>query len=369
MPKGRLGSIDFLRGVASLAVVVYHVFAMGLFNAAFDPARSLVETLYKIPISFGYTGVYLFFVISGFCIHLRWAKARAFNKTDFSLNFAAFWRRRMIRLYPAYLATLAVGLGIAYYKGVLDFTPFFYWDLVSHLLMLHNFDARTVYSIDSVLWTLAIEEQLYLAYFLLVWLRDKIGWKRTLAICLGVRVGWFAAAYVFSTFFGVNLPVTESSMANWIVWALGAVAVEAALKIIELPKWTSYLSIGVPVLLLTAGLEYLDFYAGRTGLLHKFTWLVAQPLWGIGFFIVINRFVDSEINWFKWKSLRYVDRNLGIKMFAGIGIFSYSLYLIHEYVLEFVKSQTILTVLICVAAAWLFYLAFEKPFIRILEKK
>ena len=56
-------------------------------------------------------------------------------------------------------------------------------------------------------------------------------------------------------------------------------------------------------------------------------------------------------------------------MFAGIGIFSYSLYLIHEYVLEFVKSQTILTVLICVAAAWLFYLAFEKPFIRILEKK
>ncbi len=37
-----------------------------------------------------------------------------------------------------------------------------------HLLMLHNLDPNTCYTINGVFWTLAIEEQLYLAYFLLL---------------------------------------------------------------------------------------------------------------------------------------------------------------------------------------------------------
>ena len=38
-------------------------------------------------------------------------------------------------------------------------------------------------------WTLAIEEQLYLAYFLLLFLRVRWGWGVTIAVCLFARVG------------------------------------------------------------------------------------------------------------------------------------------------------------------------------------
>ena len=53
-----------------------------------------------------------------------------------------------------------------------------------HLLMLHNLDPHTCYTINGVFWTLAIEEQLYLAYFLLLFLRVRFGWGVTIAVCL-----------------------------------------------------------------------------------------------------------------------------------------------------------------------------------------
>ena len=94
--------------------------------------------------------------------------------------------------------------------------------------MIHNFDPRTTYSINGVLWTLAIEEQLYLAYFLLVWVRTKFGWKHAIAMCVTARIGWFALAFFLNKLFGFQLPVLESSSANWCVWMLGAISVEAA---------------------------------------------------------------------------------------------------------------------------------------------
>jgi peptidoglycan/LPS O-acetylase OafA/YrhL len=59
-----------------------------------------------------------------------------------------------------------------------------------HLLMLHNLDPKTCYSINGVFWTLAIEEQLYLAYFLLLFLRRRWGWSLALTMCLLARLGW-----------------------------------------------------------------------------------------------------------------------------------------------------------------------------------
>src|SRR5262249_1397770 len=147
--------------------------------------------LTALAFSYGYIGVYLFFVISGFCIHLRWAKAKAAGQANPQIDFIAFWKRRIRRLYPAYLAALVIYLVVLAYLGKVVLTPFAVYDTVIHLLMLHNLDERTCYSINGVFWTLAIEEQLYLAYFLLLYLRNRLGWLRTLGICLACRVGWF----------------------------------------------------------------------------------------------------------------------------------------------------------------------------------
>src|ERR1700704_3539510 len=89
---GRLQSIDALRGIAALGVVLYH--------AVWQSSNALPNNLFRAPVkllqfvsSFGYIGVFLFFVISGFCIHLQWAKSRA-NQLPSSVKFGTFWRRR-----------------------------------------------------------------------------------------------------------------------------------------------------------------------------------------------------------------------------------------------------------------------------------
>lgn len=160
--------------------------------------------------SLGYVGVFLFFVISGFCIHLQWAKSRVAGKPS-SIRFGPFWKRRIRRLYPPYLIALALFLAMAALSVGLDVTHFFVYDVVMHLLMLHNLDPRTCYSINGVFWTLAIEEQLYLAYFLLLYLRTRWGWIPTLVICGLARVAWFFFGHGLWLATGFGIPVPEAA--------------------------------------------------------------------------------------------------------------------------------------------------------------
>ena len=114
-------------------------------------------------------------MISGFCIHLQWARARAAGEEP-QIKFGAFWKRRIRRLYPPYAIALAFYLLLTAWTVGLDVTRFFIYDIGMHLLMLHNLDFHTAYSINGIFWTLAIEEQLYLAYFLLLFIRVRWGW-------------------------------------------------------------------------------------------------------------------------------------------------------------------------------------------------
>ena len=368
----RLISIDALRGAAALAVVFFHATHQTRFLGTASTPYWLGwggATL----ISFGYVGVYLFFVISGFCIHLRWAKARAAGRQP-SIDFFAFWRRRIRRLYPPYLIAICFYLLVLAIVGGLELTRFFWFDLSTHLLMLHNFNNKTAYGINGVFWTLAIEEQLYLAYFLLIWLRVRFGWARTLAACLGARLMWFALSFVLVRAFGIALPVTEAALAQWFVWALGALSIEAALGIVKLPGWCRDLRLGTLVLVFTATFAYLDRFWDPRGLAHEIWWLAVHPLWGLGFFIVVNRAAQAESG---WRAAKRIPRY--IAAFAGVGLFSYSLYLTHELILTHLANYlsalyqwprtTMLLVSLFVLSgvsvlfAWVYFWLFEKPFI------
>src|SRR4030095_1399134 len=235
LPTTRLRSIDALRGIAALGVVFYHAIEQGekVVPQGFlgYPVRAL-----QFVSSFGYIGVFLFFVISGFCIHLQWAKSRA-NQQSPSINFGAFWRRRIRRLYPPYLIAFALFLIMMAVTTGIDVTHFIVYDVVMHLLMLHNLDPNSCYSINGVFWTLAIEEQLYLAYFLLLFLRTRWGWGPTLLVCAAARVGWFAFSHAVWLTAGVGVPVPEAAASHWFTWALGAIAVEAAFGLVKMPQW------------------------------------------------------------------------------------------------------------------------------------
>jgi peptidoglycan/LPS O-acetylase OafA/YrhL len=364
---GRLTSIDALRGIAALGVVLYHAVGQAGNNAPQNLLKWPVVFIQSLS-SFGYVGVFLFFVISGFCIHLQWAKAAATGK-PYEIKFGTFWRRRFRRLYPAYLIVLAIFLLATALTIGIKVTGGFIYDVVMHLLMLHNLDPKTAYSINGVFWTLAIEEQLYLAYFLLLFLRRRWGWGPTLIVCAAARVGWFFFSHGVWAIWGVGIPIPEAAASHWLTWALGAVSVEAAFGLIKLPRWCSNLWVAAGFLALAAGISQVFPITNKDGFIHRFSWLVLHPAWGIGFFIIVNRAFAAEK---KWRATFKVPRP--IELFAWIGISSYSLYLTHSLVImqswRFSQSSwpaivnaLLLVTPAAVAFAWIFFQLCERPFI------
>jgi peptidoglycan/LPS O-acetylase OafA/YrhL len=359
-----------LRGVAALGVVLFH--AMGATSHMEAPVGFIGWLIYPIAliVSYGYVGVFLFFVISGFCIHLQWAKAQA-SGAHVRIDFWSFWKRRWRRLYPPYLIALALYLLIAALTSEVRMTGFYLWDILLHLLMLHNFDPRTVYSINGVFWTLAVEEQLYLAYFILLFIRTRWGWTPTLLLCAMVRIGWFALCYNLKNSFGIEIPHAEGAAAYWLTWALGAMSVEAMVGLIRLPAWTHRLMIGISALLGAICLTIsLPLFAAHT-FTHHLLWLLLHPTWGVGFFIIINCAVRAEQSW--RNDLRNAPHL--VLWLAGIGLFSYSLYLTHQlvimeaYVFYFTRlSPQLIALLIvlpvCLISAWSFFVFCEKPFLK-----
>src|SRR5262245_48422669 len=93
--RSRLHSVDCLRGVIALAVVIHHAIRYERLPAG-CPAwlRGLAAAL-----DYGHQAVPLAFVVSGFCIHRPWARRYAeTGRGDFDLG--GYWRRRLRRLYP-----------------------------------------------------------------------------------------------------------------------------------------------------------------------------------------------------------------------------------------------------------------------------
>jgi len=363
---GRLTSIDALRGIAALGVVLYH--AVGRADLALP--RGLLQWpgffVHSLT-GFGYVGVFLFFVISGFCIHLQWTRARVAGQPH-QIRFGAFWKRRLRRLYPAYLIALILYLVMTYLHVGYKINGANVYDVVMHLLMLHNLDPKTAYSINGVFWTLAIEEQLYLAYFLLLFLRTRFGWGLTLIVCMAARVGWFYFSHAIWVAFGVGVPVPEAAASHWLTWALGAVSVEAACGLIKLPRWCRNLWIGFGALLLAMGISQISPYVDKDGFIARFAWLALHPAWGVGFFVIVNRAFEAEK---KWRATLQTPRIVALS--AAVGVFSYSLYLTHGLViieswrfgtqsLPVLINALLVTTPACVAFAWIFFQFCEAPF-------
>lgn len=99
MNKGtRLTNFDGLRGIAIILVVFYHYTSY---------LRDQPNSLYRI-FNYGYHGVELFFIISGFVIYFTLDKYR--DSTRFVIA-------RFCRLYPVYWCSICLVLVLVYLKG------------------------------------------------------------------------------------------------------------------------------------------------------------------------------------------------------------------------------------------------------------
>jgi len=361
LSKGRLITIDALRGIAALSIAVAHVSGNIVINFE-QMGDSLVNILF-FPFSVGIARVYLFFLISGFCIHLRWCKAKIDPNKDTkkALEFIPFWKRRFWRLYPPYLIALFIYIFLDFVLGKLVFDQFFIWNFLSHIFMIHNLDANTVYSFNGQFWTLAIEEQLYLAYFALIYVRVKWGWKAAISVCLGARVFWFIFTPLVAKFTGFTIPTVESSLGTWFLWAAGALAVEYAYGIVKLPKWTASFKLGLISIVICA-LWYvygLVALVENPGIVSKLWWFTAQPMWGVAFFFLMTWFISLETR--KLRAWQYGILRIG----AWFGIFSYSIYLMCEFVVRIApETNWAVKAILTVSIAYFFHRIFERPFMN-----
>ena len=314
---GRLASIDCLRGLAVIAVLMHHVFRMSF------PEKSLFWIqLWVDKTNLGVRGVALFFVISGFCIHMPWAKRKAAGGSS-HVGFLHFWRRRLWRLYPPYFVALTGGLFLVLFLALIGksgaVTPDYFPhepqrlvnDYVLHLLMLHGFHPEfDGAGSNPPFWTLAREEYLYLLYFaLLFWRTRWSAWLSTFAaLVAGLGFRTLMAVVMGEGTYGWSL-VTSSALVLWIQWALGMLAVEGALGLVRLPSWTRQLAL-VPVWIGIAA--YADVRVGTL-----------SPLcWGMAFFTLVNWAATKDLAG-RW------PLTWGAEWLRRTGVISYSIYLTH----------------------------------------
>jgi peptidoglycan/LPS O-acetylase OafA/YrhL len=146
---GRLTTLDALRGVASLAVAWFHLsHEMGVV-----PQGSL---LYRSG-TYGWVGVEVFFVISGFVIPF------ALDREGYRISqYGRFLAKRVTRLDPPYLTAITLSLVIAAYYAWASHSrfPFTVPQILLHLGYLNAFVGFPW--VNPVFWTLAIEFQYYL---------------------------------------------------------------------------------------------------------------------------------------------------------------------------------------------------------------
>src|ERR1017187_46026 len=153
----RLSTLDALRGLAALGVCWFH-FTNG--NKAFLP-----DGLLKSSGAYGWLGVEMFFVISGFIIPYTLQRS-GYRSSD----YGRFLIKRIIRLDPPYLVAILAVIALNYASAASPgFNgPHFNFSLVQVTLHLGYLNVFFGYPwLNPVFWTLAIELQYYLAVGLL----------------------------------------------------------------------------------------------------------------------------------------------------------------------------------------------------------
>jgi peptidoglycan/LPS O-acetylase OafA/YrhL len=184
----RLAWLDALRGLGALAVVAEHLLTWA------------IPWLRPYWFNLGLFGVLVFFLVSGYIIPTSLERRG---------DVRAFWIGRFFRLYPLYLAVIAVMLAFAWWLPVREQVPREAASVASHATML--LDAVGVGGIADTMWTLSYE----MVFYLLV----------TALFVTGVRKGRGLAAVLFALAAiaaGVLLAAPPLS-GGWLGWASAAV--------------------------------------------------------------------------------------------------------------------------------------------------
>ncbi len=256
--------IDLLRFVAAFSVLLFH-YSVRSYGA--NPALYVHYPFLDIIGRYGFLGVPLFFIISGFVISLS---AEYSNAKNFLIS-------RITRLYPAYWLCISLSAIIMLYFGGAYF-PITLKQYLVGLTMLQSF--FNVPDVDGVYWTLALEIQFYLFVFLLLFFKkfaylEKLSWLWLLICCIILFVPHLT--YVFIpryapyfiagiTFYKIKNDKLNAARASVLVITL-AIAIYLTTQPQHLAIGLSFSRIAIGVILATF---WLLFYLLVTNRLSSF---------------------------------------------------------------------------------------------------
>ncbi len=371
-PPDRSDHLDFvtgLRGLAAFFVLLSHVW-YEIWPAVAPPygygrhpegaTGLLTGWLY-----YGHFGVVVFIVLSGFCLMLPVLG----NGGSLRGGAAGFLARRAWRILPPYYAAMILALLMIWlWIGARTGTQ---WDIsipvtstgiLSHLLLLQDVVEPT--QINYVFWSIAVEVHLYLLFPALVWAWRRFGAVPTTAASCGAVYG---VILLLEALDWREVPPAFVGLCAYFVFGMAAadrfVRMRARGGGDRLP-WSRI------SLMLALILVVLCAVWGREVAERRFAFLdTLCALATVGLLLAAGQPGAGD----------RVRHALGSVRLVWIGTFSYSLYLTHAPILHLVWTAVVGRTLaredaqflallllgapVSVAGAYLFFLAFERPFL------
>ncbi|MFI5688025.1 acyltransferase family protein [Streptomyces sp. NPDC051636] len=335
-----LPSLTGLRWVAALLVFGLHVRNFGYFGG--DGGR-IVDWAFGA----GASGVSFFFVLSGFV--LTWSA----RPNDRALGF---WWRRVARIYPVHLVTIAIALLMAYTLAH-QARPTLRQGLAD-LLLVHSWWHPWWQTLNPVSWSLACEAFFYATFPLLALLLRRLG-ARGSAVLAGVSVLTTLVLARADAHHWLGQPINSLPAARLPEFVLGT----AVARLVVLGRWRG------PGLEASLGLAIIGYF-----LVPQVTaGYPATPCTIVGFALLIPAAAVADLHGLPslWRHRRLVR----------LGELSFAFYMVHLLVLRAGTSLlgksphfgvagglavTVLVFTVSLGLSWVLYEAVEVPARRLL---
>ena len=303
--------IDGLRAIAVGAVILYH---------------AQITILGHQPFKGGFIGVDIFFVISGYLITSIILKELV---TTGSFSFKHFYERRIRRILPALLFVMLASLPFAWMyllpNSFIDFSKSILYSLGFSSNFYFHYSGQQ-YGAESGLlkpflhtWSLSVEEQFYILFPIVLLVTFKYFKNHLLTILvIGLIISlqmadWGSRNYPSASFYFLNTRMWELLVGSILAYfeiTLGHRSKNKTLNLI-LPSVGVFL-IGHSILFFYDKMFHPSFYS-------------LSPIIGVCLII-----------WFSNKD-ELITKILSTKLFVGIGLISYSLYLWHYPIFSFAR--------------------------------
>lgn len=364
-------ALDGLRGIAILLVMLHHF-------TYYRPTEG-IDGLIGSVVSFGWIGVDLFFVLSGFLI-----TGILLDTRDSKRYFTTFYARRTLRIFPLYYLALFLAFVVLpmfpavnavlggldpELAGQVDMPPQWrYWLYLTNVsIAAYGWTHGWV----DVAWSLAIEEHFYLVWPLVIWLCPP---RLAMLLCAVILVAE-PIARIYAR--AIDYPSLWLYVLTW--YRLDGLAMGALLAFAQRRGVMPLLDRSVPVVVIAcvAGLIACTIMGGHTWWwnrwMQQYGYSLIALIGGAMLVSAVTRPADSL-----W------PRMLSAGWLRAFGKYSYALYLIHlpvmravrEYVFDPVAYESIApwsaqvlfygaATVPAFALAWLSWRVFEEPILRL----